>query len=82
MANDSLMSKHLKILRALRDGRVHCEDTMPRASLDFLQEMYFTDLIDGAGGRRDSRGYGNFKYSRFWKITEKGLKVLAGLSDA
>jgi hypothetical protein len=69
--------KTKKILAHLAaDGGWCREDEMPRASFDFIQNMFFQGLVDG-GGRQDARGTGNFKYSRLWKIKPAGLESLS-----
>ena len=79
MSIEAKRRRILEHLAAPRDGLRpdwHREDELPRASFDFLQRMYHAGLIDGSG-RRDDRGTGNYKFSRYWKITDKGRAEMA-----
>lgn len=67
---DAVTKNQRRILELLKDGKWHTEEEL-KSTFSFLQNMYFAKLIEGAG-RADDRGYGNYKYSRFWCIAEKG----------
>lgn len=75
--NESLWPARKRILEQLAPfSKEGCtEDKLRSASREFLQRMYLSGLIDGAG-HPDSRGWGNFKYTRVWWITDKGRDAL------
>lgn len=78
------VKKTTKILHVLhqtpKDVRLNGymrESELGRVSFAFLQSMYFDGLIDGAG-LRDEKGTGNYKHTRLWCITDKGLDTIFG----
>jgi len=81
---DEMNDKTKKILQLMHETPKHIwrkgymrESDLGRVSHAYLQQMYDDGLIDGVG-LRDDKGTGNYKESRLWKITEKGMDALFG----
>lgn len=73
----TLLLKH-----GIEDGRVFMvQRATLRSSANFLQEMYFSGWLNGAGSG-DARGSGNTPESSWWWLTERGEQIARLVSDA